>query len=308
MILFASGRTDIPAYYSEWFFNRVKEKFVLVRNPYYSEQVTRYSIDPSVVDCIVFCTKNVRPMMSRLEEIASFGKYFFVTITPYGKDVEPNVPDKNTVMDDFIELSKIVGKDHICWRYDPVFVNADYPPSFHIREFRRMAEKLSGYTDRCIVSFVDLYEKTKKNFPGIKEVGKEDQTFLARAFSFIAQGTKIQLSMCAEATDFSAYGIERSGCVNGKIISAASGYRILPQKPSPLRKNCSCLPMHDIGAYNTCPHLCKYCYANYNADVVKKNFALHDPLSPFLIGGPKKGDVIKDAQQESWKDIQGVLF
>ena len=308
MILFVSGRTDIPAFYSDWFYNRVKEKFVYVRNPYYPMQVTRYTIDPSVVDCIVFCTKNPRPLMNRLDEIAQFGKYFFVTITPYGKDVEPNVPDKRQVVADFIELSRLVGKERICWRYDPILVNAVYPPSFHIREFRRMAEQLAGYTDRCIISFVDLYEKTKKNFPGIKEVRKEDEIFLARAFSFIAEGAHMQVSMCAEATDFSAYGIDRSGCVTGKIISEAAGFRILPQKSSPLRKNCTCLPMHDIGAYNTCPHLCKYCYANYNAATVNKNISLHDPLSPFLIGGPKKGDVIKDAQQESWKDIQGVLF
>ena len=114
--------------------------------------------------------------------------------------------------------------------------------------------------------------------------------------------------MCAEEIDYSAYGIDTSGCITGKIISEAAGYRILPQKSSPLRKFCTCLPMHDIGMYNTCPHLCKYCYANYNAAVVKKNSLHHDPQSPFLIGGPLPGDVVKNAKQESWRDAQEVLF
>ena len=308
MILFVSGRTDIPAFYSEWFFNRVREKYVLVRNPYYPQQVTKYVIDPSVVDCFVFCTKNPHFLLERLDELNGFGQYYFVTITSYGKDIEPCVPEKSEVIADFIELSKRVGKEKVCWRYDPIFVNEKYPVSYHIREFRKMAETLAPYTNRCVLSFIDLYEKTKQNFPGVKAVSKQDESFLARTFAFIAEELHMQLSLCAEESDFSAYGIERGGCVTGKIIYEATGNRILPQKASPLRKFCTCLPMHDIGMYNTCPHLCKYCYANYNAATVKKNTARHDPLSPFLIGNSLPDDVVKDAKQESWRDVQGQLF
>lgn len=308
MILFVSGRTDIPAFYSEWFYNRVREKFVLVRNPYYPEQVTRYKIDSSVVDCLVFCTKNPRPLMSRIDEIKEFGQYYFVTITSYGKEIEPCVPPKEQVIADFIELSKKVGKEKVCWRYDPIFVNERYPVSYHIREFRKIAERLAPYTERCVLSFIDLYEKTKKNFPGVKAVSKQDESFLARTFAFIAEELHIKLALCAEESDFSAYGIESGGCVTGRIIYEATGNRLFPQKAAPLRKFCTCLPMHDIGMYNTCPHLCKYCYANYNAAVVKKNNEMHDPSSPFLIGNSLPQDVVKDANQVSWRDTQELLF
>ena len=311
MLLFASGRTDIPAFYSEWFMNRLRSGFVDVRNPYYGEQVTRYRLTRDVVDCIIFCTKNPAPMIPQLEELKSFGigLYFFVTMTPYGKDVEPNVPEKSDLMDSFIKMSEILGKERVSWRYDPIFVDSEYSVSFHIREFRKMAEKLRGANKRCIISFVDLYEKTKKNFPGIKEVSESDQKFLASALSRIAFENGMKIESCAEKVDLSAYGVEQGACISREIVENVTGTHLLQKLGTQnLRKHCLCLRTNDIGAYNSCPHLCKYCYANYDARLVAKNFALHNPESNFLLGDSKEGDQIHEANQKSFRDEQLFLF
>ena len=311
MLIFASGRTDIPAFYSEWFMNRVRAGFVDVRNPYYGEQVTRYKLTKDVVDCLVFCTKNPAPMIPYLEELKSLGLglYFFVTITPYEKDIEPNVSEKGTVMDSFCELSRILGKDRVCWRYDPIFTDEKYSVSFHIKAFRSMAEKLHEATDRCIISFIDLYQKTKKNFPGVKEVSESDQKFLASSLSRIAFENGIKIESCAEKLDLTSCGVEQGACVSREIIEKAADIHLLPKiGVSVLRKHCICLPTNDIGAYNSCPHLCKYCYANYDARLVAKNQAQHNPNSNFLLGESKETDILKTARQKSFRDEQLFLF
>ena len=175
MILQTGMRTDIPAFYSRWFLNRLREGFVLVRNPYDPQSVTRYRLDPSVVDLIGFCSKNPAPMLPHLETLRDYGQYWFVTITPYGRDLEPHVPGKEMVMEDFKRLSDAVGPDSVGWRYDPILVNEQYPVERHIRDFEHMAKTLSGYTESCVISFLDLYEKVKRNFPEAREVRKEDR-------------------------------------------------------------------------------------------------------------------------------------
>ena len=311
MLLFASGRTDIPAFYSEWFMNRLRAGFVDVHNPYYGEQVTRYRLSKDVLDCIVFCTKNPTPILPHLEELkqVGIGLYFFVTITPYEKDVEPNVPEKEKVIESFIELSNSLGKERVCWRYDPIFIDDKYSVSYHIKMFRAMAEKLRAATDRCIISFVDLYAKTKKNFPELKEVSEADQKFLAQSFSRIAFENGIKIESCAEKLDLTACGVEPGACVSRQIIEKAAGIHLIQKAGKQnLRKHCDCLPMHDIGAYNSCPHLCKYCYANYDERLVAKNFGLHNPKSNFLIGESNHTEKIHEAKQISLREKQLFLF
>ena len=137
MIIQTGMRTDIPAFYSKWFLNRIKEGYVCVRNPYNPKQVTKYSLSPEVVDLIAFCTKNPLPMLPFLDELKPYGQYWFVTITPYGRDIEPNVPDKETVMEGFKELSDVVGADSMGWRYDPIFIDKKHSVEWHISEFEK---------------------------------------------------------------------------------------------------------------------------------------------------------------------------
>ena len=170
MILNTGNRTDIPAFFSDWFFNRIQEGFVCVRNPYFPHQVTKYILDPQVIDIICFCTKNPKPMLSRLDLIKDYKQFWFVTITPYNQTIEPYVPNKNEIIRSFIELSKKIGSHCIGWRYDPIFLNDYYTIEYHLRIFEKMCQKLTGYTHQCVISFIDLYQKTKKNFKEVEGI------------------------------------------------------------------------------------------------------------------------------------------
>ncbi len=280
-----------------------------MRNPYYEEQVTRYSLHPEVVDCLLFCTKNPGPVLSRIHELDAFASYWFVTITPYGKEVEPHVPPVEQVIHDSRELAKVVGSHRVCWRYDPIFIDGKYSVEQHIASFRRMAKVLSGYVDECVISFIDLYAKTKRNFPGIRAVEAAEKVQLARAFSRIGKQYNIILKTCAEAIDLRPYGIQSSGCMAQEVMEKAIGSKMKNMRHKPQRANCGCcVPSRDIGAYNTCLHGCKYCYANYDQEIVKNNMCRHDPDSPLLLGKLSDNDIVRAAVQESYVDRQLELF
>ena len=310
MIIQTGMRTDIPAFYSKWLLNRIKEGFVLVRNPYNPIQVTRYRLTPDVVDLIAFCTKNPAPMLPHMDALKAYGQYWFVTITPYGKDIEPNVPDKEKVMEDFKRLSGIVGVDSMGWRYDPIFIDEKHSVKWHISEFEKMAENLSGYTKSCVISFIDIYKKVERNFPSAGEVSKADRIGIGKEFIRIGAKYGMTIRPCAEGDELAAYGADCSGCMTVNTFETAlHAYLDVPKRKSNQRNGqCACLLGVDIGAYDTCDHLCKYCYANTNAAFVKENMRKHDPLSPFLLGKSMPGDVIHEAQQKSWIDRQLRLF
>lgn len=306
MIINTGMRTDIPAFYAKWLINRIKEGFVLVRNPYYPSQVTRYSLSPEVVDLIAFCTKNPGPMLPHMDVLKPFGQYWFVTITPYGKDIEPNVPDKQKVMEDFRKLSDIIGVDCIGWRYDPILVDAEHTVDWHISEFGQMAETLAGYTKTCVISFIDIYKKVARNFPEARVVDQKDRLTIGKAFIEIAREYDITIKPCAEGNDLAAYGADCSGCMTVKTFETAlhAGLDVPKRGKNQRNGDCACLLGTDIGAYDTCGHLCRYCYANTRPELVKANMKKHDPKSPFLIGGSEQGDVIHEAEQKSWMDYQ----
>lgn len=308
MIINTGCRTDIPAYFSQWFFNRIKDGYVYVRNPYYKNQVIKYKLTPDVVDCLAFCTKNPQPMLQRINELDGFNQFWFVTITPYGNEIEPNVPPKEKVIEDFQKLSTIVGAEKIGWRYDPIFIKGKYTIESHIETFEKTASNLSGYTHDCIISFIDLYEKTKRNFIGIKEVTKEERIIIAKEFVRIGKKYNIKIKTCVEGQELSKYGVDCSGCMTKPIIENAIGYKLNVPKKKSTRDGCDCLLGNDIGVYNTCGHGCVYCYANFNRKTVVDNMKLHNANSPFLIGGSMDGDIIKEARQESFINDQITLF
>ena len=304
MIINTGQRTDIPAFYADWFVNRLKAGFVLVRNPYNPRSVTRYRLSPEVVDLIGFCTKNPAPMLPHLDLLRPYRQFWYVTITPYGKEIEPGVPDKREVLDSFRRLSDAVGADRMGWRYDPVFISGEYPAERHIRAFEYMAQTLSGYTHTAVISFVDLYEKTKRNFPEVRPVTAEQRLQLGKAFVEIAGQYGMTLRPCGEGDELAPFGADCSGCMTVAMYEQALGRRLKVPKTAPARKECACYLGGDIGAYNTCGHLCRYCYANYDAATVRKNLAAHDPESPLLIGHLEPGDQVHEAKQESWIDPQ----
>ena len=301
MIINTGCRTDIPAFYAKWLMNRIREGYVLVRNPYNPNQVTKYNLSPEVVDCLAFCTKNPEPMLTYLDELDMYKQYWFVTITPYGKDIEPNVPDKPKVIEGFKKLSNHIGVDSIGWRYDPIFIGNGFDVSKHIECFENISRELKGYTHNCTISFLDLYEKVKRNAPDIKPPTKEEQIEIAKAFSKIGKENDMVIHACCEKTYLSQYGLQCNGCMSQEIIEKAINNTLQPPKRKNLRQECNCLMGNDIGAYNTCGHLCKYCYANANKQSVIENMKKHDDNSPFLIGRSEPGDKITEAKQKSWK-------
>lgn len=307
MIINTGMRTDIPAFYSKWFLNRIKEGYVYVRNPYNKSAVTKYILDPKVVDCLAFCTKNPHPLIKHLDELKKYNQFWFVTITPYLKDLEPNVPDKRQVIEDFKILSKTLGKHSVALRYDPIIITEKYSVEYHIKCFEKLLESLKGYTEDCTISFVDLYDKLKKNAPEIKEVSKEDQIKIAKAFKEIGDKNNIVIHGCCEKEDLKDYGIDITGCMSKEIVEKAVKRKLVVPKQNIKREGCSCLLGNDIGAYNTCMHLCKYCYANYSKALVKLNYLKHDENSPMIIGNVNNGDIIKTANQQSYIEKQGQI-
>ncbi len=307
MIINTGQRTDIPAFFSQWFANRLKAGFVLVRNPYNPKSVIHYRLTPDVVDLIGFCTKNPAPMLPYMDLLEPFGQWWYVTITPYGKDIEPNVPDKLKVLESFRQLSKIVGADRMGWRYDPIFISEEWPAERHIKAFEYMARTLEGYTHTAVISFIDLYEKTRKNFPEVQSVPGDEKLRLGKAFVEIASKYGMTVRPCAEGTDLARFGADCSGCMTMAMYEKALHKNLIAPRFAPARKECACYLGCDIGAYNTCGHLCRYCYANYDAATVRHNMKLHDLESPLLIGHLLPDDEVRDAVQESWIDPNPVL-
>lgn len=308
MIINTGQRTDIPAFYAKWFSNRIKEGHVCVRNPFNPKQVSRYRLDPKVVDLISFCTKNPEPMFEYMDLIKGFGQLWYVTITPYGKNVEPNVKDKHQILEDFKQLSNIVGRNCIIWRYDPILITDKYTIDYHLHAFKQMAEILDGYTDTVVISFVDLYAKVKRNFPELKEVDKTQRINLGKQIIEIASKHNIKTKTCAEGDELSIYGADCNGCMTISDYEKALNKKLIVKNYKGSRKECACYISCDIGAYNTCKHLCRYCYANENKKLVLDNYSKHDPDSPFLIGNYQKDDIINDVIQKSWIDNQISLL
>ncbi|MBR1423048.1 MAG: DUF1848 domain-containing protein [Ruminococcus sp.] len=308
MIINTGMRTDIPAFYSEWFMNRIREGFVLVRNPYRPDWITRYELTPDVVDCIAFCTKNPEPMLRHLDELKAFKQFWFVTITPYGREIEANVPPKEKVMKSFISISDALSADCVGWRYDPILLDENYTVEYHISVFESMCKTLKGYTNVCVISFIDIYEKVKRNYPEMRALSKQDRIAIGSAFAEIGKKYGITIKACAEGKELEQFGVDCSGCMTKETFENAIGSKLIIPKERSQREACACVLGNDIGTYDTCGHLCRYCYANSNRSSVINNMKMHDPSSPLLIGRPREGEAIHIAEQDSWIDDQLTFF
>ena len=307
MIINTGSRTDIPAFFSEWLFNRVEEGFVCTRNPY-NDDIYKYPLDSKIIDCLCFCTKNPKPMLKDLDKLNDFNQFWFVTITPYGRDIERNVPSFKRVIKSFKELSETLGVNKVSWRYDPIFITEKYSLDFHIDKFEEMASELHTYTDDCTISFIDLYQKVLRNFPEVREVIRQEQLIIGENFAGIADDYDIQMKTCVEGTLLDRFGFDSSGCMTQNVIEKAIGNNLKIPKGKYRIRECDCIFGRDIGAYNTCMHGCKYCYANSNMKLVKRNQKLHNPDSPLLIGEVKDSDVVKEVNEPSFIDAQQKLF
>ncbi|MCR5219227.1 DUF1848 domain-containing protein [Treponema sp.] len=301
MIINTGGRTDLVHFYSKWLLERFRQGFVYVRNPMYPEKLTKYTLSPDTVDCVIFCSKNYEPILPHLEEITSrFNTYFFYTITAYGKDIEKNIPDIDKSIDTLIKLERIAGKKRIAWRYDPVLLNKKYTVQQHLITFEHMTARLHQHVDTCIFSFVQLYKKLEQNFPQLEAVPQDAREELAKGFGKIAAKYRMKIKICADKTDYSHWGIQREGCVTLDILGKSNDLDFRPLKHTGMRSNCLCIKSNDIGAYDTCPGGCLYCYANTDHKLAEENFRKHKDNSPILTGSIGPMEEISPARQKSF--------
>ena len=308
MIISASRRTDIPAFYSDWFIERLKQGYVCVKNPINPKQISKINLNKEYVECIVFWTKNAKPMMHQLDIIEEMGYpyYFQYTINPYGEDLEKGLQNKIEIMDNFIELSQKIGKDRIVWRYDPIILTEEYTIDYHIEKFEEYCAALADYTNRVVISFVDIYKRTEKNIRGViqSEINLETMETIAEEFGKIAEDYEIELQTCSEKISLEKYGIRHTSCIDRKMIEKMVGYEIKDKKDRNQRELCGCLPSIDIGAYDTCPYGCLYCYASTNEEKTKNNIEVHDKNSELLVGEIAEGDKVTERKIESLKEKQ----
>ena len=305
MILSVSRRTDIPAFYTEWFMNRIREGYVLVRNPMNYHQVSKVSLTPSVIDCIVFWTKNGAPLLPHMQEIQKqYSLYFQYTLNAYGRDIEPALPALDTKISTFCNLFSVIGAEAVIWRYDPILLTEKNTVEWHIEQFEYIAEALSGKTNTCVFSFIDIYDKVKNNIKAydVRACTMEEMDTIAAAFAQIATRYGMSLRTCAEAVDLDKYGIQHGCCIDGELIAKLTGWNMKAKKDPNQRSECGCLESIDIGQYNTCRHGCRYCYANFNLQSVITFSKQHDPTSPFLIGNLESVDKVTERKMKSLKN------
>lgn len=280
MIINASGRTDIVAYYMNWFVNRWNEGYFDVRNPFNPKLVSRIFV--SDVDMIVFCTKNPLPLLDTIH-LFSVPIQLQVTITGYFKDMEPQVPDKGEIIACIQKLSSYLGKENVCVRYDPILLNSKYDVDYHIRAFNKLCTILKGYVSKVIVSFVDDYKNVRNNHLDYHEPSNEEYLKLKETF----EKNDMKIVSCMENKYH--IGDEKDCCISIKYAFERTGKFFKEWKA----RDCHCVNMVDVGAYNSCLHGCKYCYANFDSKKIVSNYKMHDVNSSLLIGHLNLDDQVK---------------
>lgn len=289
MILNISGRTDVLAFYVDWLMNRLEEGFVDVRNPFYPKSVSR--INFCDVEAIIFCTKNPNPILKYLDRI-KIPFVFQITCTPYGSDIELGIKDKKEIVESIVELSKRIGKEKVYLRYDPILINKKYTMEYHEKAFERLCTLLNGYVEHVIVSFVDEYKNVNrhKGKLDMKELTDEDFLELGKRLVSIASKYQMTMQTCYEKNDLTSVGFIQSACLTKELAYSLTGRSNFGKWKA---RDCGCVEMVDIGAYNTCGHYCRYCYANYDEKSVAINRKKHDVNSSLLIGYLEQDDIIK---------------
>jgi DNA repair photolyase len=273
-------------------------------------QVSRINLNREAVDCFVFWTKNPENMLSKLDIIKNYQYYFQFTLNPYDLSIEKGVPRKSIIIDTFKKLSDFIGPDRVIWRYDPIIINSAIDVDYHEKYFEALAKRLYNHTSKCIISFIDCYKKTDKVFMahGIREIEDSTKMVIARKIAAIAKNYNLVVETCAENFDLTDLGIGQSRCIDPSLIEFLLGVSINCKKDVNQRKECGCIESVDIGAYNTCPHGCLYCYANAGTGLVKRNIGNYDVNSPLLCSKPTDQDKIVEREVKSCVMAQKFLF
>ncbi len=312
MIISATRRTDIPSFYGEWFVNRLKDGYVLIQNPYNNNRYSKAYLTPNDVDIIVFWTKNPIPFLKLLPEIDRMGYsyYFEFTLTPYGKDTERNLPDKELLLETFITLANKLGKHRLVWRYDPIIIDEVHTIDYHKERFSYMANRLKNSTDRCVISLVDSYKNVMMRMGKNPAYLMTEQNIIkiAEVFGGIARKNGMEIYSCAEKIGLEKCGIKHGACIDKGIIEKILGCDITDTRDKNQRPECLCLESIDIGTYNCCINGCNYCYALQNEKSALANMKIHNLNSPVLIGEVNTTAIITERKRDSVVIDQLSLF
>lgn len=322
-IISASRRTDIPAFFSDWFMNRVREGFFCRVNPFNAKQVKGISLAPKDVDAFVFWSKNPRPLMNHLDELENLGHryYFQFTLNPYERIFEPGIPSIDERIATFRELAGRIGSDKVVWRYDPVILSTNTPVEWHLERLSTMARELEGKTGRLVFSFLDFYGKVNKRLTELErdhqirlfditaENHREEMLSFVTDLKCIGDRHGMEVFSCAENEDFKNVGINHGSCIDGNLIRTLFGIEKSFAKDKNQRGACLCAESVDMGMYNTCSFQCGYCYANLSGNTIRSNLAKHDPASASLVGNYQitlESEEKKTGNLERYR--QGELF
>ena len=307
MILNTGGRTDTVNYFSEWLLNRFAAGYAYSRNPFHPDVVNRIDLNPRTIDVVEFCSKNYRPILSRLHEITErFNCHFHYTITAYDKDIEPNVPGIDESVETLRDLSAQVGKEKIIWRYDPVLLTGKYTIERHLATFDYMARRIAPYVSRCLFSFVVWYKKL--HLPELQPISGRQKELIAKGLGEMAAKHHLYIQTCGTKESYEQYGIHHSGCMTRAVYEHSLGLHFKKVAERGNRPGCRCMESRGLGDYNTCLNGCRYCYANYDHEKARENYRLHDPESPLMIGHLRPTDKIVPLHQESCLDRTPMLF
>lgn len=307
MILNTGGRTDTVNYFSEWLLNRFAAGYAYSRNPFHPDVVNRIDLNPETIDVVEFCSKNYRPILSRLHEITErFNCHFHYTITAYDKDIEPNVPGIDESIETLRDLSAQVGKEKIIWRYDPVLLTGKYTIERHFATFDYMAGRIAPYVSRCVFSFVVWYKKL--HLPELQPISGQQKELIAKGLGEMAAKRHLYIQTCGIKESYEQYGIHHSGCMTRAVYEHSLGLHFKKVAERGNRPGCRCMESRGLGDYNTCLNGCRYCYANYDHEKARENYRLHDPESPLMIGHLRPTDKIVPLHQESCLDKAPMLF
>ena len=287
MIISASRRTDIPAFYGRWFINRIRDQYCLVANPYNRRQVSRISLERRDVDCIVFWTRypvSIEPYLSELEE-RGYPFYFLITVVSYPRALEPDMPKLERRIGAVARLAERIGSSRIVWRYDPIIMTKNLDAQYHVDMFAHIAESISRSVERVVVSFVDMYSRIKKQMTdcGLLEPSEAAVGDIANGIVRIAQDHNLIVQSCAEKKQLDLYGVTPGACIDSDLVSIAGGHVSAGKKDPAQRKLCRCMTSRDIGVYNTCLLGCRYCYATKSRVTAQENYRVHDPKAPSII-------------------------
>lgn len=320
MIISASRRTDIPAYYAEWFMNRIDAGYCAVPNPFNRNQVSYISLDPENVEAIVFWTRNPARLMPRLTELdQKISKYYFqFTLVNNPKEIDPHSASLKKSISTFQQLADQIGKERVIWRYDPIFLSNITGFQYHIDQYCQIAEMLKGYTNRSVISFVDSYRKAGKRIKDLDKLGikplPSESLLLEDIKEFVSQlvvsaeTNGMEIQSCAENINLISFGIQPGKCIDDALIRRLFKNNPTSKKDPSQREECGCVASRDIGVYDSCLNGCVYCYATKSFELARKNYREHNPNSPSLVGWYDAEPPVKKIKKNKENYIQGNLF